>query len=716
MTDSTPTADTARQPSLAERLGRVRAGLRPELEFSRHVFHGEPAYVVRDPLTFQSHRFTPADYDVLVALSPDLELRRVFERLCARGLLTKDREEEFYQFVVHLGHLGLLTLPITQGKALYERYQRRKAAKRRFHPLALLFFRVPLVQPDAFLGRTVRFAAPLFTRAAFVVWLLAAFTSIGVVIAKWEEFRSPLGSMLATNNLPLLWFLLVLLKIVHEFGHAYACKHFGGSVPEMGAYFIMFTPCAYVDASASWGFPSRLHRIIVGLGGMYFESIAAMIALLVWVMTGPGLIHSAAQFAIVLSTVITVGFNANPLMQYDGYYILSDALGMPQLRRDARRQWLSLLKHGLFGVPADGVAKTRLGGWLLGLFGLATQLYRLTVLSGICVLIALKIPALGIGLALWYLGQTIVGGVRKLVAYVGFSPETAPVRRRAVLVSSALGLIAVCLLTQVPVRTALVADGVVRRAQEQVVYAEVPGFVRQTPVRAGDRVATDELLVELENPDLIQQAAVTRAQLDRWQLAVLTQIPDSVTRAVASRQKWEQVRFERRRLEDQLAALRVTAPIGGVVVDDQGLRLAGRYVQTGTPLATIADGPWVVHALLSDELMAAARPRLGQSVSVHVPGTKPCRGVVVRIAAAGTRQITESALTHRAGGSIAVGAERRAARPYFRLVIRLETADDPRWEFGQRACVKLGRERRTLGNLIAVRFLNLFHHVRMVGW
>ena len=161
------------------------------------------------------------------------------------------------------------------------------------------------------------------------------------------------------SNVPILWTLLVGLKTFHELGHAYACKRFGGTVPEMGAMIMMGTPCAYVDASSSWSFPKRWHRMIVALAGMYFESMLAMVALVVWLCTDTGQLHSAAQYAIVLSTVVTIGFNANPLMRYDGYFILCDLLNFPNLHRDAKASSSSFIKWILYGIESKPVSENR---------------------------------------------------------------------------------------------------------------------------------------------------------------------------------------------------------------------------------------------------------------------------------------------------------------------------------------------------------------------
>jgi len=159
-------APAAPPQNLAERLRTVKVGVRPEIEVSRHIFNGEPAYVVRDPITFQTHKLSPSDYQVFIAINANDELKAIFAKLCSSEVLEQDQEEQFYQFVLSLTQFGLLILPVSDGAALYGRYTRRQASELRAKITGFLFLRVPLVQPDAFLERTMHLFAPLFTKTS----------------------------------------------------------------------------------------------------------------------------------------------------------------------------------------------------------------------------------------------------------------------------------------------------------------------------------------------------------------------------------------------------------------------------------------------------------------------------------------------------------------------------------------------------------------------
>jgi putative peptide zinc metalloprotease protein len=319
--------------SLPDRLRNVRVGVREDLEVSRHLFRNEPAYIVRDPISFQSFRFDTIDYGIFVRISTDKTLGDLYEELVVGDVLDADDEQRYYSFIFQLHRSGLLALPVSDATLLYKRFQAREASKARNRWKSFFFFQVPLWNPDRFLDRTVHLARPLFTRTAFMVWCLVIISALYVVAVRWRDLFQPLEALLAMRNLIIMWITLVGLKFFHEFGHAFACKRFGGVVPEIGAMFIVGTPIAYVDATASWGFPSRLKRMIVGLGGMYFESFFAAIAVFVWAASEPGLIKSIAYNTMLLASVVTILFNINPLMRFDGYYLFSDLVEIPQSAR-----------------------------------------------------------------------------------------------------------------------------------------------------------------------------------------------------------------------------------------------------------------------------------------------------------------------------------------------------------------------------------------------
>lgn len=658
----------------AGRLGTLYVSLREDLEVTRHVFRGAVSYVIRDPITFQSQRVDPADYEVLINLDGRRPLGELFDDLVAQGKAAAEQEAEFYQFILQLHRLGFLHLPIADSHTLYRRYELKRRAKRKEKLLGFLFLRIPLWRPDKFLERTVRFVRPIFTRWTFAVWLVVLSAAGYVAVQRWGELRQPLQGLLVSRNLVLMWMLLIVLKVFHEFGHAFACKHYGGFVPEMGAYLVVFTPCAYVDATASWGFTKRRHRLIVCLAGVYVESFIAAMATFVWAMTEPSLMHDLAYKVIVLAGVVTVLFNVNPLMRYDGYYVLSDLLEIPNLRMRSTRCVLDAIKRLVLRVSPPSPSITRRVRFILLAYGVSTTIYRICLFIAIAAILATRMALMGLVFGVMFLAGLLVGNIRKLMRYLWHSEETAPVRGRAVVFGAFALVVLPVLFLFTPMPSHVVADGVVATEEETVIRAKSSGFLQKTYIQEGQLVAAGQSVADLADDVFEEEVAEDSARLraalirrDAYQI-------DRPDRALQEEERATALRTALERSRQRQADLNLLAPRPGRVVRCLDDRELGKYLQEGTAVATIVSGGWEVRAMLTEAELLNADPHVGDPVefrSVAEPGSA-LAGEVVRVAPGGSRAALPAPLTHLGGGSIAVDPHSgEASEPFFEVVVRL---------------------------------------------
>ncbi len=702
----------APNPTLAERLQDVQAGLRPDLEICRHLFRQVPSYAVRNPITFQTHSFSASDYQILIALDRAKPLGEVFRDLVQAHQLEDGQKENFYSFILNLHQLGFLNLPITDGQALYERFQKRRVRERQAKMAGFLFWRIPLINPDVLLERTMRFAAPLFSRTAFLAWLGLMAICGGILWKRWDAFLEPLQTILVTKNLVGLWILLVGLKIVHEFGHAYACKWFGGKVPEMGAFLVCFTPCAYVDASAAWGFPSKKQRIIVSLAGMYVELFVAGIALLLWNATGPSMTHSLAHQTVTLASLVTVGFNLNPLMKYDGYYILSDLVEIPNLRQKSVAEVQSVCRRWLLGLHS-ATGPFPLGGRiLLFIYGVAASIWKITLVLAICAGIALKIYILGILMALFYGGMTIWSVVSKFVRYLFTSSETAPVRTRAVVLGLLVLVALPAAIALIPLPKPIDAYGVVATADQQCVYAQTSGFLQCSQRTDGQPVEANSQLYTLANNQTLAMAARVRAQLDYLQLQAESQLEVEPVSSVTTLERAEQARKELDQAEKNVGHLLVRTPITGTMVDSTAARSTGQFIRQGDRIATILAGAWIVRSLVTAADFADIQPHPGQKVHIRWLGdtAETHSGTITQVAAAGSDLITTPTLTQIGGGTIAVSPQTMAAaEPFFEITVELDDPPEEWVRHGMTAQIGFSGKPQTIGQRLyrsVLKFMN----------
>ena len=654
MTQAAPTSCTASDPK--EQLKGLKVTLRSDLRTSRQVYQGTPVYVIHDPIGFRTHRLTVYQYRCLATLDPKLSLAENFAVQTAKGEFGSDEETLYLNLIMSFSRLGLLLLPVNNGARLFEQHAKMQSMKRRGKALGFLFMQIPLVNPDRFLSRTIHRMSWLFTRTFFGVWLIGMAAAAFVVCSRFTDLVQPLNGILATKNLPFLWLAFVGLKIWHELGHGYACKVFGGFIPEMGTILIAGTPAAYVDASAAWSFPERYKRLIVMCGGMYYESLVFIPGVFVWAFSSSPMLSSCAYQLVVMASLATVIFNANPLMKFDGYFILSELMSIQNLRPRADQQikgMLSLMFLGLKPQSAESALRTKS---ILILYGIAATLYKFSLVISIAVMVALKCPMVGLGLAAFHICTTIGMGVFKMTSYLLRSPETESVRGRARLVAAAVlvGLpVAACFI---PVPFGVAAQGLVGAEVEHFVNVTSPGEFQQTLVHDGQHVSTSIPLVKLKNSRLEEELQLSVANLQEAVLRSEILQNADLLRATQQQATVTELRQEAAEIARRVSMLTIPSPDAGTVVQLIGETNRGRFLHEGTPLAIIIDGKARLRTWLNEEQLGSIRKQIDTEVNFRIPGQsmKTYTGRIVSIEPAAEFVFDKMALTYLAGGEILV--------------------------------------------------------------
>lgn len=698
------------QPTLAQRLAEARAMLRSDITVSRHLFQGEPSYMLHDPISFQNHRLSLQDYSIVASLDDSLTLQQCFEQLVGRGDLIADEQEGFFRFVVRLQALGVLSLPANNGPQLYDRFKQIQSKKLKSLPMQLISLRIPLAHPDAFLTRTAPLFRWLFSAWIIPFWLIGAAVAASIVVLRRDEFFQPLNSVLTTSNVLTLAVVLAVLKVWHELGHGFACKIFGGRVPEMGMILMMGAPLAYVDASAAWTFPSRRRRLIVMLGGMYFESLVAIPAVFVWAIWGPStMVGSIAYQLVFMATAITVLFNANPLMKYDGYFILSDLLGIPNLRQRATNEINTLFQRQALGLRTtpQSTATPLMRIVMLG-YGIAASIYRFFVFLGLSAILASHAFLVGMLLGAMFLIHSLGGSLLKFIKYLWYSDQTASVRPRAYAIS-AIPLVVLPLgLAILPTPGGIRATGVVGGEQEYVVRAESPGFIEQVESQTGQAVVQGQPLVQLTNPALRLQFAMDRALLSRAELELQAAGQVDLSQMAQLRHQVHSLKHSLLHAQQNMTNLVVRAPAGGEIVNSVSPRDQGRFFLAGEPLVTLVDGATTVNVWLTGEQMRIISPEIGDRVRVRFPGARlgSYTARIEDIAPAAQVQMDEVAATHVAGGDIPVNPSTgESIEPLVRVQVALPDAIQKLVRHKSQASLSFGRRYEPFAFWIARRLI-----------
>jgi len=496
-------------------VSHLKLTLRAGVSVRRQHFRGERWYVVQDPFANQFYRVRPAAYRFLIRLHRGRTVEQVWqERLEADGDEAPGQGEVIHMLgQLYQANLLQANLP-GDSKRLFERQSERKQRELRGKLVSILFVRIPLWNPDVFLKRTLPMLRWLMTWVGWVLWFVAGVVAVKMVFDNWESFRDETQRVLSLRNLGWLYAAAAITKILHEFGHAYVCRRYGGEVTVMGVMLLIFTPLPYMDASSSWGFPGRAQRVHVAAAGMIVELFVAFVAIVVWANTGAGVIHSLAYNMVFIASLATLLFNINPLLRFDGYYILSDLLDYPNLHQNASGQAKYLIERFGFGLktalpPADKLSEQV---WLL-VFFIASWIYKILLFTGILLFIADKFLVLGLILALvGAITWMVVPTVKAVLAVTG-EARLAPVRKRAVALTLGGPLVLLGLLALIPMPQHGRADGVLMAERYSNIATEVDGRLVEILVASGEVVEEGQPLLRLKNRELELSMEAERLRL-----------------------------------------------------------------------------------------------------------------------------------------------------------------------------------------------------------
>jgi len=510
--------------------------LRPRLRDGVQPLHrrlrGKPWVLLVDPVTQRFHRLTPAVWRVLQLLDGQRTLDEVWTAACAHlddgAQVSADSgsaisQHELVQLLSALYANDLLQTQVSPDAGeVFDRYRRQRRARFKQSWLNPMSIRLPLLYPDAWFQRQAALARALFSWPMLVLWLLWVLPA-GVLAAQhWTALTENLSDrVLSAGNLALLWLTYPVVKSVHEWAHGMAIKAWGGVVREIGLMFVVFTPVPFVDATASYRFPSKWARATVAAAGILAELVLGAGAVYVWLLAESGLVTAVAFNVILISGVSTVLVNGNPLMRYDGYFIFCDLFETPNLAQRATQYWAYLVDRWAFGAhdaqPPMESAGERV---LMAVYGAVAPFYRLAISVGLIWFVASQYLFVGVLMALLGAWSALLMPVWKGWKHLSDSASLAR-RRGTAMRRTAWALAAAAVfIGLVPLPFYSVHQAVVWLPDEAIVRAQSAGHVaavlRQPdqPVVAGQPVVLlDNLAQQAELGSSAAALAQTQAQL-----------------------------------------------------------------------------------------------------------------------------------------------------------------------------------------------------------
>jgi putative peptide zinc metalloprotease protein len=699
------------RPTFHEAWYRV-ADLHPRLlsgvQVYRQHFRGQMWYVLENPSNNQYSRISDEAYRFIGMLDGRRTVSEVW-RICNEQLGDRaPTQGEVIQLLGQLYSVNLLHADLPpDSESLFNRYRKRVGREVRGQLMNLLFIRIPLIDPDHFLDRWVGIAGRLFSWFGFILWSILLSIGLFFVAGNIRELFNQSSDILAPDNLILLYLSFVIIKIFHEFSHAFACKKFGqlnqsrGQVHIMGVMFLVFFPLPYVDASSAWAFRNRWHRAIVGMAGVMAELSAAAIAAIIWSNTSTGTIHIIAYNVIFVASVSTLLFNGNPLLRFDAYYVLSDLIEIPNLGHRSRNYIYYLVKRYCWGLKrAQNPAYTFGEGLWFVFYGIASMAFRVFICVRILLFLNDRLPEELFILVPLFALSAIVAWVfvpfGKFLQFLATGPELTRNRSRAIgstLVTFCLIIVGIGLI-RLPDYWRV--EGVVEPVNLAIVHAESDGFVVGF-LASESRVSSGGTpLIRAINPEL--EAEKKSSAAERASLEIKRRIAETQEIAAAQilDEQLEALNEKIARLEFELDSLNLKPPLSGTWVAPDVEHSKGAYLERGKSIGFVASlDDVIIRATAGQKVAAMLIEQSDKNVEFRVKGQPKLlmTGKIEQIFPSGHELLPSEALGYAVGGSMPTVPQdpqgTKSAEMFFEIRIKPNADSSIRLLTGQRVVARI---------------------------
>ncbi|MFK8080147.1 MAG: HlyD family efflux transporter periplasmic adaptor subunit [Granulosicoccus sp.] len=548
-------------------------------------------------------------------------------------------DQQLLAVVVQLQRLGVLDSQqlVNDSETLAAKYLAR------LNPLML---RIPLFNPTTLLNYVCKLTSAISMRVCITFFCVVLAIALYCVMIYWGSIKAHWQNAISPTQFWYAVFLYPLTKCFHELSHGLMLRRMGGHVPEAGLSFIVLFPMPYVDVTDAWTL-HRKQRMLVTAAGMMMDLFMASIGILLWANLSGGVVANIGFTLALMGSVSILLFNANPLLKFDGYYLLEDALDSPGLARRSQAYYRYLFKRYVLLVEASNAPVVAQGekGWLLS-YGIAATFYRFFITAIICVYLVSTLHELGVLLSLFSLIPLCVLPLYRFFMFLFGSDDLKNQRTRAMAVTSVLVLFISLFLWTVPLPSSTRTQGVVWVDQQAEVYAAQSGQLVRILVENGDIVKKGQPLMMLESLDLVHELELKQAAVRLARLEVSRYLQHSPNSAASAAIALQQAESEVDNARRQVKKLQVLAPLDGRVAMAIKAVATGLHVSQGTLLAYVVDDDERVVRAVVDQVALGDVETGVQGVQVRLAHnmTRRLQARIARQVPSGSHQLPSAAL------------------------------------------------------------------------
>ncbi|QDV57166.1 efflux RND transporter periplasmic adaptor subunit [Rosistilla oblonga] len=693
----------------------------PELVFWPDRAPGEIQYRIEVP---SRHKFFSVGYEEYVFISL-LDGKTTVAQACGRAAQTLGREaltqRQADSITQWLLQQELATLDGVKVRSAAVPAQPNTPAKQglweRFNPF---WIKLPLPIVDHLIRSSAGLLAPIFSPLAIAAACLIMLVGIVSVAMQWDRFIASSAAIFSPSTWVATLVTWIVLKFLHELAHAAAARRYGCETTQVGIVLVLLAPLAYVDVTTSWRLRSRWQRIAIAAAGMYLELTIAAIAAIAWCWVDSPVFTFHLYNVILAASLSTLLFNANPLMRFDGYYILTDLLQLPNLAGEGSMAIRDLASRLFY---ARGIARERHYGWrraaVVG-YGIASIAWRILICISLVIAAGFMFRGAGVVLVGFAMLAWVIRPIARTLQSLNRQRQRAPAACvRAVVVAASLAVIAIAGVFYMPVSTAIVAPAVVDQGEDVAVRTATDGFVETIDVVDGETVRTGDVLIRLRNEELHHQLVKLQTEIGQAEIRKRSAAEKQDVAAVQIEREALQALGDRmQQLQNQIDGLTVTAHRDGTIVARGLADRLQQYVPEGTELLTIAlpSDRRVIASIAQQDIRQVAM-QVGKPVQIKTASRDRAAGRLAHIHPLATSELQHVALAGIHDGPLPVRADSEAGTyrllsPRFEAIIDIDAGEIDRLPVGQTVRVQIGRMSLTPYQRVRVWFQRLLEMER----
>ena len=687
--------------------------LRNELKFDSRTQNGKTFVVIEDPVRSKYFQVGAREYRFIASVDGNKTGREIIEALnvklpAGEKAYTEQTATEVCQWLMQSNLV--FGNSVDNAKRLGQQVKASNRAKM-IGLLNPISFKFNLFNPNSALAAVQPYVQWWFSSWFAVIWCVVAIYASTLMYTNWSKMGAASTGILSEHSW--IWLLVtwILLKVVHETAHGVACRRYGGEVPEAGVLLLLFTPMAFVNVTSMWRFPNRWHRMVVSGAGMYVELFISFMSLIVWTRT-EGVIADTCFNIFLMASVTTILFNANPLMRFDGYFLLSDALAIPNLYTKGTNWFGDRLKSLFFGTPLTPNLCPQSELRTASIYGSMAFFWKISI--SVSLTIGAGVLFHGAGLVLSAIGVCLWFGIPIYKQVKSLFGENAkhPVNKTWMAISfGCLALLGVCLFSILKAPVHKSAPAIVQFADETFLRADADGFIKEVLVKDGDEVTKGQVLLVLDNPQLANEVV----EIERFAAEALTQSriyknEDNMALSLAELKKHEELNQQIEEKKQQAAGLKVVAPFDGFVFQRGIENQIGNFANRGDPLLWVAQRQTKEVVVSIDQRdLESIEGSEGEQMRVVFPGQSVFETTLFRIDPRASKIPLHPSLCAQAGGPLPVrpsaspnGDEEEAQvemlDPRFNAFLKLDQENSNKLHSGQRGRAFFSTKRQSLGS------------------